>query len=351
MENLRGVVLKILRYTSPTYRSLKKLEEKVGQLNDSLLKIENKLDLDSSIVLKYLSREVTLNLGNDQFYDYVRINRRFHDVFGVYPDLVNPKTFNEKIQWRKLFDRQDIYTELADKYKVRAYVQNRLGKEYLIPLYLATSNPDDIHFDELPDEFVVKANNGCDRIRIIRNRRSIDQQALMRECRKWLLKNYYEASGEWQYKNITPLIVIEKLLVDEQGKLPCDYKFHCFNGRTEYIQVDFDRHLARKTNNYDRDWNLLPFTTRCPNYNKHVSSPSNLTEMIETAEKLSSGFSYVRVDLYSISRQIYFGELTLTPACGFQKFYPEHYDHFYGEKFRTSADRKLQNIAHQNASA
>lgn len=274
----------------------------------------------------------------------------FKKTFSYKLDLKNPKTLNEKLQWKKIYDRKDIYTLCSDKYKVRDYIDERIGAQYLIPLILATDNPKKIKYEELPDSFIMKYNHNSGHNIIVRKKGYAQIEKIRLEGRRWLKRNYYQTSKEWQYKNIKPLIIVEKLLVDENGNVPLDYKFHCFHEKVEAIQVDIDRFENHKRNFYDTNWKLLPFIW-CTFKNakplwgngRDIDRPILLKEMIDVAEKLSKGFDYVRVDLYSFENKVYFGEMTFTHGGGYEMFYPAEYDKIFGEKL------KLNRLKHRFA--
>ncbi|WP_299128704.1 ATP-grasp fold amidoligase family protein [uncultured Winogradskyella sp.] len=248
-------------------------------------------------------------------------------------DLKNPKTLNEKINWLKLYNRRDIHTLVADKYRVRDYVIEKIGEKYLIPLLLHTNNPKSLSPENLPNSsFIIKTNHDSSGGLIVKDPKVIDWKDVQKRFSRLLKENHYYSTLEWQYKHIKPHIVVEKLLTTEDGSIPEDYKFHCFNGKLEFIMVDFDRHGELRTRNlYDRNWELLPCKWGRPN-GKTLEKPSKLKEMISVVEKLAKDFLYVRVDLYFVKNQIYFGEITFHHASGFQAFYEKECDLKFGEK-------------------
>lgn len=255
-------------------------------------------------------------------------------------NLKNPQTLTEKIQWKKVYDKNPIYTLCTDKYAVRNYIANKIGKDYLIPLRLDTLHITKEVLSNLKPPFIIKSNHGSGKVIIIKNKNEIDQK-IIDECNNWLKNNFYFVSKEWQYKKIKPRILVEKLLVDEKGSIPDDYKFHCFNGKVEFIGVHTDRFGDHKLTFFNKNWKILPFTwcgekNRKPLYkiNNKIPKPKNLNEMIYVAEKLSKDFDYVRVDLYSLNKKVFFGELTFTPGSGFGKFFPEKYDKIFGKKLK-----------------
>ena len=270
----------------------------------------------------------------------IYIKYKFKKTYGFPLNLKDPKTFNEKIQYKKFFDRKSIYTTCADKFAVREYVKRKIGKQYLIPLLFSTTNPEEIDLSKLPNQFVIKSNHSSGHIIIVDDKNSIDINMIIGKCKKWLKVRLFPLYKEWHYKNIEPRILVEQFLRDENGHAPKDYKFHCFAGRVEFVFVDSDRFTDHKRTLFSRDWELLPFTF-CPadsnnrpmfKPNKNESKPENFAEMIEVAESLSKDFDYVSVDFYTLQNKIFFGELTFTPGGGFMKFFPQEYDLIYGKK-------------------
>lgn len=237
-------------------------------------------------------------------------------------NLKQPQYFGEKIQWIKMYGNLEQYSDLVDKYVVREIIKDKIGEEYLIPLINVYDSPEDIDFDVLPDKFVLKVNHGSGYNIICNNKSDLDRYKTKKKLEKWLKEDYAEIKKEYQYKNVSRKIICEEFINDKNGQL-LDYKFFCFNGKVEFIKVDIDRFEEYAVNVYDIDWNLLPVKVGDnPNSLKNINKPSNLDEMIEIANKLSEGFNFVRIDLYSVDNKIYFGEITLTSYGGLTPFYP-----------------------------
>jgi len=257
---------------------------------------------------------------------FIRI--MYRACFGKRIDLVSPQTFNEKLQWLKLYNRKPIYTLMVDKYRVREYIANRIGSEYLIPLLGVWNNPEDIDFEKLPDQFVLKCNHDSGSLFICKDKSKIDVNAIKAKLKKALKRNYYSGSREWPYKNVKPCIIAEKLMIDESTSELRDYKFFCFNGVCKCFKVDFDRFTEHHANYYDRYGKWLDFGEAiCPPVKtKNIVLPEELEKMIELAETLSKDEPFLRVDFYVVNGKIYFGELTLFPASGFGPFIPEDAD-------------------------
>ena len=276
-------------------------------------------------------------IGEERF-----IKQNFKKVFGVLPNLENPKTFNEKINWLKLNDRTQLHTICADKYAVRNYVKEKIGEEFLIPLVFQSYNVSDVIPSNFPEyAFIIKTNHDSSGGIIVKDKYTVSWRKINEALKKLLKKNYYYASKEWQYKNIKPCILAEKLLVSSDGDIPFDYKFHCFHGQVEIIQVDIDRYTNHKRNLYNVTWELLPFTWSMWKNNmplwtnrKEIKRPKMLDEMIIAAQRLSTDFKYVRIDLYELNNTIYFGEMTFHHGGGLEIIHPREWDTILGNKLQ-----------------
>lgn len=257
----------------------------------------------------------------------------FYLELGKHLDLENPKSFNEKLQWLKLNDRKDIYTKLVDKYEVKRYIADALGEEYIIPTIGVWDRFEDIDFQQLPEQFVLKCTHDSGGLVICRDKSKLDIEKAKLKLTRSLKKNYYYHGREWPYKNVKPRIIAEKLLVDKNADDLRDYKFFCFNGEVKCFKIDFDRFVEHHANYYDRDGCLLPFgeLQLCPKPEKQLAMPSKLEEMIFLAERLANGFPFLRVDFYEVDNRIFFGELTLFPASGFGEFTPSEWDNQLGD--------------------
>lgn len=267
---------------------------------------------------------------------------RYRRKTGKALNLTNPKDLNEKINWLKLYDRSPLHTQCADKYAVREYVSEKIGERYLVPLYFHTKDPKKIipeNINQIP--CIIKTNHDSGGGIFVYQSEGNDWEQIQKELTDRLEINYYKKYREWQYKNIEPRIIVEKLLLDESGKIPMDYKIHCFNGRPEIIQIDLDRFSDHKRNLYDPNWNLLPFTWSVWENNKplwdngkQIPRPRNLEELINLAMALSSEFIYARIDFYELNECIYFGEITFHPGSGFETIHPEKWAKILGERLK-----------------
>lgn len=258
---------------------------------------------------------------------------QFRDKMGKKLNLENPQTFNEKLQWLKLYDRDPRYTDLVDKYEVRKYISETIGKEYLIPLIGVWDKFEDINFSKLPNQFVLKCTHDSGGVIICSDKTKLDISKARKKINKSLKRNFYYRAREWPYKNIKPRIICEKYMVDESGTELKDYKFMCFNGEVKCCFVCLNRNSIDGLNIdiYDNNWELMPF--RRPNNRNSgikIPKPRNFNKMIKFAEELSKDKSFLRVDFYEVNGQLYFGELTFYPSAGFEKFSPESYDYLLG---------------------
>jgi hypothetical protein len=261
------------------------------------------------------------------------------------PNIEAPTTLNEKLLWKKLYGYKPLHTTITDKYAVREWVADRIGQEYLIPMIAAFETVKELDFERLPESFIIKTSHGSGQNVIIHSKDFVDESQVKRLLRGWLKENHYHLSKEPQYKDIKPRLIVEKLLTDADGCVPMDFKFHCFHGQVEAIQVDIDRFDDHRRNFYDTDWKLLAFTWSAwdrhgplwPN-GRAVERPAALEEMIKVARSLAAEFDYIRVDLFNCDGKVYFGELTLHPGGGWERFDPPEYDRFFGDKLDLKRD-------------
>lgn len=265
--------------------------------------------------------------------DEIFIKSTFKSIFNYSINLECPTAFNEKLQWLKLNDRSPLHTLCADKLLVREYVSEKIGNKYLIPLIYSTKSISKITPELLKnDPLIIKTNHDSGSTFIVRDQDSIDWVELRDKLKKSLRNNFYFASREWPYKNIPPRIIIEKLIVEKNGKVPNDYRFYCTKGKANYIQVEIDRESDHSRNIYDIDWNLLEIERGKVPTGKNINRPKKLNEMIHLAEKLSIPFIFARVDLYYVNdEEIYFGEITFYPGGGITKFHPNKWDKIFGD--------------------
>lgn len=240
----------------------------------------------------------------------------YYRVLGKRLNLRNPKDFNEKIQWLMVYKYGEKEGKLADKFLVRNYVKNKGLSNLLCEIYGVYNNFNEIDFNCLPDEFVLKTNHGSGDVFICNDKKKFDFDKCSKVLQENLSKDYSKQSLEYHYHYIEPKIICEQYLKDSYRKNPLDYKFYCFNGKVECILLCSEREKELKLDYYDLNWNYLNYSKEEYRSNIKHEKPNNLIEMIEVAQKLSENFKFVRVDLYNINNKIYFGELTFTPAAG-----------------------------------
>lgn len=245
-------------------------------------------------------------------------------------DLKNPKTYNEKIQWLKLYDRKSEYSKMVDKYEVREFIKEKIGEDYLIPILGIYDNFEEINFDELPNEFVLKCTHDSGGVIICKDKSQLDIEETQYILNKSLQSNYYYNLREWPYKDVKPRIICEKFMVDESGIELKDYKFFCFNGEAKAMFVATNRGIDTRFDFFDISFNHLPFMQHYKNSENKIKKPAGFGEMIRLSEILSQEIPHVRVDFYDINGKIYFGELTFHHFSGVEKFEPEEYDQIFG---------------------
>lgn len=245
--------------------------------------------------------------------------------FRTYRRLLNkekPEYFGEKIQWLKLYGNLEKYNDYVDKYKVREFVKNTIGEKYLIPLIGVYDRTEEINYKKLPNQFVLKLNHGSGYNIIVKNKENENITNINEKINKWLKEDYFKIKKEYQYKNVNKKILCEEFINDLSGQL-LDYKFFCFDGKSEFVKMDFDRFNNHRCNFYDNNWKYIDMQeSGYKNYEQEFKKPKNFDKMLQLAEKLSKNFQFVRVDLYNVDGKIYFGELTFTPASGKHSFIP-----------------------------
>lgn len=251
-------------------------------------------------------------------------------------DLKNPKEFNEKIEWYKVFYRPQILNQLVDKYAVRKFVEEKIGAQYLNEVYGVYETAEDVPLDELPNQFVVKATHTSSHNLIVSDKSKLNKDKALKKFKKWLSKNqYYRIGQEWAYKDVQPRLITEKFLKEDGKTSLVDYKFYCFDGKAKFIDVHIDRDEDHKQGCFDLDYKLLPFG-KSKNYKSisdGIEKPSNLDEMIRCSETLAEGLPFVRVDFYSVNGKTIFGEMTFYPSDARKDFYPEEYNTTIGDYF------------------
>lgn len=267
---------------------------------------------------------------------------KYRIIFGRKLDLNSPDTLNAKIHWLKLNCREDFHTIVADKYAARKWLAERFGEEYLIPLLFHTDNYREVKPENIPHEpCIIKSNNGCGTYHIIRKFEDYtkeDWENIRLDCKIWMKKNHFYRGQEWQYKNMKPRIIVEKLLYTKEGNIPNDYKLNYFNGKLEFVYCSVDRENGDYRNIYDADWKPLDFfwvgkkKYREGLRGPEIPPPPSYDKMKEIGAEIAKLFKYVRVDFYDVDGKLYYGEITLHHGSGADKFFPDKYDYIYGEK-------------------
>ncbi|MBQ8286695.1 MAG: hypothetical protein IJZ10_10415 [Thermoguttaceae bacterium] len=266
--------------------------------------------------------------------DKVYISLLYFKHFKKLPNLRKPRTFNEKLQWLKLYDRRDIYTTMVDKHLVKQYVADVIGEEYLIPTLGVWDEPEEIDFDALPEKFVLKWNHDSGSVLICKDKSKLDKAAVVENFRRRKSHNGYWYGREWPYKNVKPRVIAEEYMEDSKTAELRDYKFFCFDGAVKAMFVATERQKAGeevKFDFFDPDFNWLPIRQGHPNAKTPPEKPEKLEEMRLLAEKLSKGIPQLRVDFYEVDGKVYFGELTFSHFAGLVPFEPAEWDRKFGD--------------------
>lgn len=282
---------------------------------------------DSKIRFGYLSKlGVTKYISDKAF-----VEKEYFLNTGEKLNLVHPQKFNEKLQWLKLYDHNPQYTIMVDKYRARQYIKDVIGDQYLIPLLGVWEKPDEIEFDLLPNQFVLKCNhNSGTGMCVCKDKNRIDISKIKRELRKGLREDYYSVHREWPYRDVQRQIIAEKYMVDEGGEVLTDYKFFCFNGEPRVMYISNDGAENPRTDFFDMEFNHLPIIMKDPNSEQLPKKPQNFEVMKELAEKLSEGIPFLRTDFYEINGNVYVGELTLYHNAGLSHIEPEEWSYKLG---------------------
>lgn len=262
------------------------------------------------------------------------IKLKYRKAFGRWPNLKNPQTFNEKLNWLKLYDHNPLYTKMVDKYEAKKYVASIIGEEYIIPTYGVWDKAEDIDFDSLPEKFVLKATHDSGRVIICKDKSTLDRRMAIDEMRKSLRRNFYAVTREWPYKHVKPRIIAEQLLEVSSDENLADYKVHNFNGVPKVILVCRNRFAETGLTEdiFDTGWTHIDVRRPGhPNSPTLESKPDTLETMLKLSERLSKDFPFMRTDFYSIGEKVFFGEITLYPASGSAPFDPKNYDDIIGK--------------------
>lgn len=282
-------------------------------------------------LLRFLNDEACVKLLYKARYSGRRLN------------LENPKTFNEKMQWLKLYDRKSEYSQMVDKYEAKKYVAEIIGEEYIIPTIGIWHSFNDIDFDRFPNQFVLKCTHDSGSVIICHDKNKFSKEDAKKKIKRALKTNQYRIGREWPYKNVKPRILAEQYMEDSVGRGELtDYKIHCYNGVPKVIQIISNRlrEDGMRNDHYTTDWERLDLRRgHYRNAEGDVKRPDELPQLLELAAILSSGIPYIRVDFYIVNHRIYFGELTFFPASGFNPFDPDFYDGLFGSWIELPIDK------------
>lgn len=301
--------------------------------------------------MKYCHPKKYWRLTKEWFYNFFwyyllpdswYLKYRYKQVFERSLDLKHPKAFSEKNQWLKLHDRKPIYSKLVDKYEVKPIIAKIIGDEYIINTLGVWDNYDDIDFDKLPNQFVLKCTHDSASITICLDKTKFDKnQHAWKYNDIYMKRDYYHYENkQWAYKGIKPRIIAEEYIQDDQYDSLSDYKLYCFNGVARGVYVTINRFTNLSVSMYDMDWNLMPFEHIHPNQGEKIEKPKNLELMRKLAEKIAKFIDnpFVRVDFYETNGKVYFGEITFYPEGGMCYFKPEKWDYILGSWIKLPID-------------
>lgn len=298
---------------------------------------------------KYLSSIKNIYSYRLLLNDKQAIKNRFKKAQGYELNLESPITMNEKLQWLKLNDRTELHTLFADKWLVRNYIKNHYDEDILTEVVFQTFNWRDILIENMPDcPFIIKPNHASGWYHFVYDKTKVNWNQIRLDCRFWLTQNYYYFEREWQYKNINPCLIVEKLLIPQNGGIPNNYRLHCLSGNVEIISINFcfdhpNEFIAKK---FDKNWNQLDFKFGVENkvYEKYlnikIDRPKTLDRMIHIAEDIAKKFAYVRVDFYEVDHKLYFNEITFHDSGGYDKIIPFEWDIKLGNLMPLNREKK-----------
>ena len=280
--------------------------------------------------------------------DIIYLKKLYKKRMGIELNLKNPKTFNEKLQWLKLYDRNPEYTKMVDKYEVRDFVKAKIEQKgykcsdvglCFIPILGVWDSVDEVDFSSLPNQFVLKCNhdNG---VMICKDKSKLDIEKIKKELEYRLHRNYYKKGREWPYKNVKRRIICETFMQEKNHSGLTDYKFFCFNGKVKSVLIVTDRFDSIKENYYTKDFVRFPFSKGALCSDDIFEKPKTYSLMIRLAELLAESIPHIRIDFYEINQKIYFGEMTLFDGGGFEKFIPEEWDYTFGNWIKLPAKRR-----------
>lgn len=256
----------------------------------------------------------------------------YYAEFGKFIDFKNPKTFNEKLNWLKLYYRRPDFITLVDKYEVKKYIADKIGGQHVIPTLGVWDKFEDINFNELPNQFVLKCTHDSGGLVVCKDKSKLNLKEVKAKIEKSLTNNYYLWTREWPYKGVKPRIIAEKYMEDQETGELRDYKFFCFNGEPKLMFVASERGLKNtKFDFYDMQFHHMNIVQHYPNSEYSIEKPEHFEKMVMLAEKLSAGFPHVRVDFYEANGQVYFGEMTFYHFGAIVPFETEEWDKKIGD--------------------
>lgn len=283
-----------------------------------------------SRLLSKLIRIISPLISDDKTLLHIRYRVQFHKKL----NLESPTTYNEKLQWLKLYDRNPQYTPMVDKYAAKQIIEEKIGEQYVIPTLGIWNDVDDIDFDNLPNSFVLKTTHGGGNTGVVicRDKKTFNYKLAKQKLRRSLKEDLYVSSREWPYKNVPRRIIAEELLINNDSLDLPDYKFFCFDGEVKALFVATERSTGNvKFDFFDPEFNHLNLVQVHPMSNKQIQKPQQFEKMLDLARILSKGFPHVRIDMYVCNNKIYIGEFTFYHHGGFVPFHPEEYDKLFGE--------------------
>lgn len=291
--------------------------------------IKNKRELILPSAFSYFARSKVSHLLPDKLY----LKLQYRVNVGKRLNLKEPHTFNEKLQWLKLYNRNPMYTEMVDKYAVRDFVSKKIGEEYLVPLIGAWDDPNDINFESLPRQFVLKCNHDSGSVIICKNKDEFNKTYAVKKLGKKLKRDMFYWSREWPYKNIKRKIICEKFMKDREFDVLNVFKILNFNNGEQIIQVIQDDKMPNESIDYfDSQWNRLDMRQNFPNSKNPLPKPKTLDKMLDLAQRLSAGFPFLRTDFYEINGKVYFSEFTFFSDAGMCRFTPKEWDDELGNR-------------------
>lgn len=269
----------------------------------------------------------------DSLPDDIAIQVMYFRAFCRFANLKTPQTFNEKVNWRKLYQRDPRFTVFADKVAGKDEVAKLIGDEHVIPTLWVGADPDAIPYETLEPPYVIKVSHSSGRNIFIRDRKDIDKAEISQSMREQLGYSHAHFLREWAYEAIPRRILVERMLVTSSGDVPEDYKFFVYHGRVHFIQVIQGRFADEKHSFLDRDWTKVALATTGLT-NPEVTRPESADQLVALAEKIGKDFDFVRVDLYCVAGHVYFSEATFYPAGGYKEFTPKSWDKIFGEPWQ-----------------